>query len=111
MKRGSLRLGMDSQTLTRRSDWGRGKGRSSTASMTLKMALVAPMPKPAARIAHTDSARFRRKSRIAKRRFGNAMGNLCGGGHLLDDVAQERLGIAEQHQGFVQIAEVVIDAC
>src|SRR4029078_7342494 len=50
---------------TRRSGWANGRGRSSTALMTEKMAVFAPIPSPRVRIATAANPGLRRSVRSA----------------------------------------------
>jgi hypothetical protein len=55
--------------LTSRSDRGKGSGWRRMPSVTLNMALVAPMPRPVAKNADRASAGFLRSMRAVKLRF------------------------------------------
>jgi hypothetical protein len=55
-------------TSTSRSDCGYGSGRSKTASTTLKIAVLAPMPNASVSTVTTANPGLRNSVRIAKRR-------------------------------------------
>src|SRR5580698_6144563 len=63
-----LKTGFFSQIITRRAESRYGKGRSRTAWITLKMAVLAPTPRAVARTAAAINPGLRRKVRRAKRR-------------------------------------------